>query len=282
MSKKSKPVSPERYSARKLITYVLAGVTTAVFAFPVYWILLSSLKPVGRIREWPPSFITLDLTLDNYITLVTSTNFPQWFVNTTIVTVGNIFLTLSLAICAGYALTRYEIPHSKNLARGLLLAYMFPPVLLGIPYFVLFNSIGINNSYLGIVLAHASLSLPLSTWIMWQFFQTVPISWEESAWICGASRFRTMLEIAVPGVFPGIAAVAIFTFSVSWNDFTLAYMVTSDPSMTLMTVGLRDFMQGGRILWGDLTAGASILIIPPIILVFTLNKYILEGFSFRG
>jgi multiple sugar transport system permease protein len=117
---------------------------------------------------------------------------------------------------------------------------------------------------------------------MWQFFQTVPISWEESSWICGASRIRSMIEIALPGAFPGIVAVAIFTFSVSWNDFTLAFMLTTDPSVRVLTVGIRDFMTGGRVLWGDLTSAGVLLVLPPMLVVFFLNKYILEGFSMGG
>jgi multiple sugar transport system permease protein len=199
-----------------------------------------------------------------------------------LITAGNIVFTITLSTTAGYALTRYDIPQKKNLARLLLLTYMFPPILLGIPYFLLFDAIGLQNTLFGIMLAHASLSLPFGTWIMWQFFQTVPISWEESSWVCGASRLRSMVEIALPGAFPGIVAVAIFTFSVSWNDFTLAFMLTTDPSVRVLTVGIRDFMTGGRVLWGDLTSAGVLLILPPMLVVFFLNKYILEGFSMGG
>ncbi|MFB6108388.1 MAG: carbohydrate ABC transporter permease [Haloplanus sp.] len=273
---------PSAYRLRRLTLYVLAGVAVVVFAFPVYWLVLSSLKEPSAIRSWPPSLFTLNLTLDNFKLLITETNFPRWFKNSIIITTGNIIFTITLATTAGYALTRYDIPQKKNLARMLLLTYMFPPILLGIPYFILFDFIGLQNTLLGIMLAHASLSLPFGTWIMWQFFQTVPISWEESAWVCGTSRLRSMVEIALPGAFPGIVAVAIFTFSVSWNDFTLAFMLTTDPSVRVLTVGIRDFMTGGRVLWGDLTSAGVLLILPPMVLIFFLNKYILEGFSMGG
>lgn len=270
------------YRTRRLALYVLAGLVTVLFAFPVYWLVLSSLKQPDAIRAWPPALFTLDLTLQNFRLLILETNFLRWFRNSVIITTGNILFTITLATAAGYALTRYDIPQKKNLARMLLLTYMFPPILLGIPYFILFQALGLQNTLLGIMLAHASLSLPFGTWIMWQFFQTVPISWEESAWVCGTSRIRSMFEIALPGAFPGIVAVAIFTFSVSWNDFTLAFMLTTDPSVRVLTVGIRDFMTGGRVLWGDLTAAGTLLILPPMIVVFVLNKYILEGFSMGG
>jgi multiple sugar transport system permease protein len=267
---------------RRLLLYVLAGLSVLVFAFPVYWLILSSLKEPNAIRAWPPALFTLDLTLENYRLLITDTNFLTWFKNSVLITTGNIIFTVTLATSAGYALTRFDIPHKKNLARMLLLTYMFPPILLGIPYFILFDTLGLQNTLFGIMLAHASLALPFGTWIMWQFFQTVPISWEESAWVCGTSRVRSMVEIALPGAFPGIVAVAIFAFGVSWNDFTLSFMLTTDPSVRVLTVGIRDFMTGGRVLWGDLTAAGSLLILPPMIVVFVLNKYILEGFSMGG
>jgi len=275
-------LSPSSYGLRQLTLYVLAAVVTVIFAFPVYWLVLSALKEPNAIRSWPPSLFTLDLTLENFRLLITDTNFPRWFKNSVIITAGNIIFTITLSTTAGYALTRYDIPQKKNLARMLLLTYMFPPILLGIPYFILFQAIGLQNTLIGIMLAHASLSLPFGTWIMWQFFQTVPISWEESAWACGASRLRSMVEIALPGAFPGIVAVAIFTFSVSWNDFTLAFMLTTDPNVRVLTVGIRDFMTGGRVLWGDLTSAGVLLILPPMILIFFLNKYILAGFSMGG
>ncbi|WP_380676202.1 carbohydrate ABC transporter permease [Salinigranum sp. GCM10025319] len=282
MTDQADSLAPSVYSLRRLTLYVLAGVVTVVFAFPVYWLIISSLKEPSAIRSWPPSLFTLDLTLENFRLLVSDTNFPRWFKNSVLITAGNIVFTITLSTTAGYALTRYDIPQKKNLARLLLLTYMFPPILLGIPYFLLFDAIGLQNTLLGIMLAHASLSLPFGTWIMWQFFQTVPISWEESSWVCGASRLRSMVEIALPGAFPGIVAVAIFTFSVSWNDFTLAFMLTTDPSVRVLTVGIRDFMTGGRVLWGDLTSAGVLLILPPMLLIFFLNKYILEGFSMGG
>lgn len=282
MTEQADSIAPSVYSLRRLTLYVLAGVVTVIFAFPVYWLIISSLKEPSAIRSWPPSLFTLELTLENFRLLVNDTNFPRWFKNSVLITAGNIVFTITLSTTAGYALTRYDIPQKKNLARLLLLTYMFPPILLGIPYFLLFDAIGLQNTLLGIMLAHASLSLPFGTWIMWQFFQTVPISWEESSWVCGASRLRSMVEIALPGAFPGIVAVAIFTFSVSWNDFTLAFMLTTDPSVRVLTVGIRDFMTGGRVLWGDLTSAGVLLILPPMILIFFLNKYILEGFSMGG
>lgn len=282
MTEQADSLAPSVYSLHRLTLYVLAGVVTVIFVFPVYWLIISSLKEPSAIRSWPPSLFTLDLTLENFRLLVSDTNFPRWFKNSVLITAGNIVFTITLSTIAGYALTRYDIPQKKNLARLLLLTYMFPPILLGIPYFLLFDAIGLQNTLLGIMLAHASLSLPFGTWIMWQFFQTVPISWEESSWVCGASRLRSMVEIALPGAFPGIVAVAIFTFSVSWNDFTLAFMLTTDPSVRVLTVGIRDFMTGGRVLWGDLTSAGVLLILPPMFLVFFLNKYILEGFSMGG
>lgn len=282
MSENTNQIVSAAYRMRKLALYVLAGLSVIVFAFPVYWLILSSLKHPEAIRAWPPALFTVDLTLENYRVLIMETNFLLWFRNSVLITVGNILFTVTLATSAGYALTRFDIPQKKNLARMLLLTYMFPPILLGIPYFILFDTLGLQNTLFGIMLAHSSLALPFSTWIMWQFFQTVPISWEENAWVCGTSRLRSMVEIALPGAFPGIVAVAIFTFGVSWNDFTLAFMLTTDPSVRVLTVGIRDFMTGGRVLWGNLTAAGALLILPPMVVVFILNKYILEGFSMGG
>lgn len=266
----------------RVLLYLTAIVFLIIFGFPIYWMFISSIQPINEIFSYPPDLWPAAFTIDNYVRLIENTNYLTWLKNSVIITLGNIVLSTTLATFAGYSLTRYAIPFKKTLARSLLLAYMFPPLMLGIPYFILFLELGLISTYPGLIIAHASLTLPFSTWLMWQFFQTIPIEREEAAWICGASRFRSLMEIALPSALPGVIAVTIFAFAISWGDYTFALIIAQDKSTTPLTLGISTFIQGTEIFWGILMTGATLLVVPPLILVFFLNKYILEGFSVGG
>ncbi|WP_313691826.1 carbohydrate ABC transporter permease [Halorarum halobium] len=253
-----------------------------VFGFPFYWMFVSGIKPSADIVQYPPQIIPSTVTLANYERLFEDTKYLLWLRNSLIVSIGNVVLSVVISTLAGYGLTRYAIPYKKYIAMSFIFAYMFPPLMLGIPYYVVFDGLGLLNSYLGLVIAHAAVTIPFTTWLMWQFFQTVPISWEESAWVFGASRFKSMIEIATPGALPGIIASAIFAFGISWGDYTFALILVDDPNMTLLTVGIDIYTQGAQVYWDLIMTGATLLVLPPLILVFTLNRYILAGFSISG
>lgn len=253
-----------------------------VFGFPFYWMFISGIKPSAEIVQYPPRIIPQTVTLANYERLFEDTRYLTWLKNSLIVTTGNIVLSIVISTLAGYGLTRYDIPYKKYIAMSFIFAYMFPPLMLGIPYYIVFDSIGLLNSYTGLILAHSAITIPFTTWLMWQFFQTVPISWEESAWVFGASRFKSMIEIATPGALPGIIACAIYAFAISWGDYTFALILVDDPSMTLLTVGIDIYTQGAQVYWDLIMTGATLLVVPPLVLVFTLNRYILAGFSISG
>lgn len=268
--------------ASNLLKYLGIVLLVVVFGFPFYWMFISGIKPSSEIIQYPPQIIPGTITLANYERLFFDTNYLIWLRNSLIVSVGNVVLSIVISTLAGYGLTRYDIPYKKYIAMSFIFAYMFPPLMLGIPYYLVFDSINLLNSYTGLIIAHSAITIPFTTWLMWQFFQTVPISWEESAWVFGASRFKSMIEIATPGALPGIIACAIYAFAISWGDYTFALILVDDPNMTLLTVGIDVYTQGAQVYWDLILTGASLLVVPPLILVFTLNKYILAGFSISG
>jgi multiple sugar transport system permease protein len=269
-------------SVRDILEKGLLAVVVAIFAFPVYWIIISGVKPLDQIISYPPHLIPRTFTLDNYTTLFQETDYLIWLKNSLIVASGNIVLSVLLSTFAGYSLARFDIYQRKNIARAFIFSYMFPAMMLGLPYFVLWQRLGLINTNLGLILAHTSVTLPFTTWIMWQFFQTVPIEWEESAWVMGASRFRSMLEVAMPAAAPGIVACAIFAFAISWNDFTFAFVLITSPESQVLTTGITQFIGTTQTLWSHVMVGATVLVIPPFLVVFFLNRYMMEGFSVSG
>lgn len=263
---------------KKFIQFSVLALLLAYVAWPVYWSVSSAFKITQELFMRPPPLTPLDPTIANFVQLW-GTDFSRHFLNSVIVGIGATFITVVLATLGGYGLTRSNFRGKKNLARSVLIAYMFPPILLAIPLYGIFFKLGMLNSYFSLMLAHTAISLPFCLWLMWQFFQTIPDSYEEAAWIDGASRMRALWEVVLPMARPGAIAVAIFSFAISWNDFTFAVTVMSDSSMQTFPVGIQNFIEQQNIHWGLINAAGAVVMLPAFLLVFFLQKYILQGFS---
>jgi multiple sugar transport system permease protein len=191
-------------------------------------------------------------------------------------------ISVVTSVLAGYGLARLTFPYKKTFARSILFGYMFPPVLLGIPIFMIWDQLSLINSLFGLVLAQLAIILPFSTWIMWKFFLSIDESYEEAAWLCGYSRPRAFFEVALPHAKPGVIAIAIWAFGLSWNDFTFALLLLSDLNVQTLPVGILAFMEQNTIFWGEMMAAVTLISIPPFAVVLTLQSYVLKGFSVGG
>ncbi|RQG88037.1 carbohydrate ABC transporter permease [Natrarchaeobius halalkaliphilus] len=276
---------PQRNRIMRWLGHGVLGVWVGIMLFPILWMLNSTIRLPATLQARDPPLISFELAhygLDNLHYVLFFSSFPRYMFNSLLVTSGVIVLTVVASTFGGYGLARIDMPFKKTFARGVLFGYMFPAILLAIPMFIFWREIGILNSYIGLTLAHTALALPFSLWLMWKFFQTVPYSLEESAQVGGASRFRSMIEIAIPIAKPGIIAVAIFAFAISWNQYTIPKVIMSDQSMQVLTVGVEDFMIQDDTLYGPLMTASFITIIPAFIFVFTLQKYLIQGFRVEG
>lgn len=267
------------HSTHRILVYIVVGVTLVIFGFPIYWMFVSSFKPTGAVTNYPPKFVPTDFTLNSYLRILEA-GYGTWLVNSILITAGIVVLSTVLSTLAGYALTRYHIPYKKWIAAVFIFGYMFPPMTLGVPYFIVFLRLGLINKLVAVVIASTAITLPFGTWLMWQFFQTVPISLEEAAWVNGASRTKGIFEVALPSALPGIVSVAIYSFAIGWNNFLFPFLFLQTKEV--LTTGLYTFLQGTQVYWGNLMAASAALTIPPLILVLVLNRYIMEGFTVRA
>lgn len=270
---------------RRVINGVHNALTLAVVLVilaPIYWMVVTALRPRRAATSLDLTLIPRELTLVHFERLLFVTDFPLWFFNSLIVMIGVVTLTVVLSTLGGYGLARIDIPFRKTFARGILFGYMFPAILLAIPMFVFWVQWGLIDSYLGLILAETALALPFSLWLMWKFFQTVPYSLEESAQMAGASRFRAIVDIALPMARPGIVAVGIFSFAISWNEYTMPLILMPSQENNVLTVGIETLIDVETILWGQMMGAVFIAIIPAFVFVFIFQKYMLRGFRAGG
>jgi multiple sugar transport system permease protein len=257
-----------------LINYALGFATLVaciLIAFPVYWMMNTALSPYSLVLNTPPQYFPFNFTLENFRTLLTQTGYPTFYINSIILTVGVGILVTSLSTLAGYGLTRFNFRFKRNFARTILFGYMFPPILLSIPMYIIFRDIGLTNTYLGAILAISATKLPITIWIMWQFFQTVPESLEESAQMAGASRFRAFYEIALPIAKPGILASGTLAVAGAWNAFTVPKIILVDESMWPITVGLQSFVKESTVLWPQIMSSVALGLIPVLVFLYILH-----------
>lgn len=282
LSQLKNTIPPRQLSAMKRYAIIFAIAAICLFyLFPIYWMVVSSLKSSG-IYSFQPEFIPSNPTLDAYRFVLFNSKFTTFYWNSVIVAVGTILITDAAAVLGGYGLARLNFPFKQGIAKSILFGYMFPPLLLGIPIYLIWNNLALTNSLFGLILAQTAIILPFSTWIMWQFFGSISETYEESAWLSGASRPRAFLEVALPKAKPGLIAITIFAFAISWNDFALALVLLTDLSKQTLPIGILAFVQQNTVQWDNMMAAVTLMSIPPFIVLFTLQQYILKGFSVGG
>ena len=263
---------------------VSAFVLLVVGLFPIYWMAQSSLKNreavTSRAVTWFPSAEAF--TLSNYEVMLNS-DVALYVINTIVVTIGTIIAVVVISLIAGYGLARLNVPQKENFARFLLFGYLFSPIVLGLPLYLIWKNLGLLNTRIGLIVALSAISMPFAVWLMWKYVQTIPESMEESAWVAGASRWRGFRDVIVPQSQPAIIAAALFAFALAWNDFTFAQILLPRNEATTFAPGIfRLISQGYDVSWGDIMAVSMMMTIPPLVFAYFMQSYLLKGFQIRS
>ncbi|WP_435348596.1 carbohydrate ABC transporter permease [Haloarchaeobius sp. HRN-SO-5] len=275
-------VPPETLQTfRRLVVGVLIGAVCLFYLFPIYWMVVSSFKGLGAY-SLPAQYVPQTFSFEAYRDVLFKSKFPTFYWNSVIVAVSTVVVTDVSAVLAGYGLARLEFPWKKTFAKSILFGYMFPPLLLGIPIYMIWDKLNMVNTLYGLVLAQLAIILPFCVWIMWKFFLSIDESYEEAAWLCGASRPRAFFQVALPHAKPGLIAISIWAFAMSWNDFSLALLLLTKLNVQTLPIGILAFVEQNTILWGQMMAAITLVSLPPFVVVLTLQKYVLEGFSIGG
>jgi multiple sugar transport system permease protein len=257
----------------------LPSLTLVAFAiFPYVWIFLTSVKPEAEL--WSPDFHYLprNLTLDNYLRLLTSTPIARFFLNSTIVATLSTAIALLVAISAAYSFSRFRF-RGRNLFMTLFLVIpMFPTVLILIPLFVIMRNLHLLGSYVALLIAYTTFVIPFSVWMLTGFFDAFPVDLEEAGMVDGCSRVGAIFRILVPLALPGIIATGIYIFIVAWNEFLFALMFTAADTRTL-PVGLYSFIGEYDVHWGLLTATGMVVTVPVVILFFLIQGHLIRGLT---
>ncbi len=265
-----------------IAAYTCLGIFVVFFLFPPYYMLVTSLKTNAEIAELAtnPWIVADGVTFEHYKHLLSDTSFPFFFLNTTIVTLFVVAITMVVSVLAAYALSRLRFWGSSVLATGVFLTYLVPDTLLFIPLFKIVGWLGLLDTYWSLVLVYPTLTVPFCTWIMIGYFASIPRELDEAALIDGANHLQMLLKVFIPVALPGLIAATIFAFTVSWASFLypLAY-IYSESEMVLTVGTVTTLIRGDVFHWGGLMAGALMAAAPPVILYAFLMDYYIAGLT---
>ncbi len=270
-------IETNRASSRVLLWITLA-VVLVIYGFPFIYLLLTSFKtPLDAIAV-PPSVLPSQWTLENYVTALTKDGVAPALINSVVTAVLSTVFSLVLAVPAAYAITRYRTPSGRVFVLAALVTRMVPTIAVGAPLVETMRTLGLSDTSLGLAIAHTTISLPLSIWLMSSFFESVPDELEEAAKVDGASRLGALWRVVLPVVSGGLAVTAIFAFLASWNEFLFSLLLTSVRAQTTPIV-IANFQTQFGLDWGGMTALAAVYSIPVILLTLALQRHIVAGLT---
>ncbi|MFQ5794600.1 MAG: carbohydrate ABC transporter permease [Candidatus Bipolaricaulia bacterium] len=254
----------------------------SVVAFPFYWMLLSSIKPLEEIIAFPPNLGISRIDLNSYREVLFERSFLRFIGNSVYVSSLTVLLTVSLATLGAYAITRLQFRGKEVMSRSILLIYMFPAIVLVIPLYVLFSRLGIRDSVNGLILVYLAQTIPVALYMLKSYFQTLPVDLEEAGLIDGLSRVGVIWRITIPLSLPAMASVALYTFMIAWNEFLFAFIFLDTPDKFTLSRGIVQLFNSIHLSW-QLVMAASVIATVPIILLFLLfERYLVKGLTAGG
>ena len=269
---------PSRWRARgDLARFAIIGLFILFVLVPLYWVVITSIKPSNDYLTVPPVWFPAEPTIVHYTAALFSYRGLQGLVNSLIIASISTVLSAILGTMMAYSLARFNTG-GQHLAFWVLSQRFLPPVAIILPIFLLFRSWGLYDTRIGLIIAYTFMTLPISVWMMYAYFRQLPRSLEEAALVDGLSRWQTMWMVAVPLAAPGIAAASVFVFIAVWTEFFFALVLTSRHAFTLPTV-FRAFLgfQGAQ--YGEACALATTSLVPSIILGMLVQRHLVRGLT---
>ncbi len=273
---------PTRWLSTRGILYLGAILLALQAAFPFFWMVSTSFKPPSEVFAQPPSFIPQDPTWENFSRLFSATAFLVYFKNSLVVSGLSVLLTMVVSAASAYSLTRFQYLGREKIAGLILCTYMFAPIMVVIPFFILVKKAGIENTHFALVLAFTSFCLPFTLWLMRAFFATIPLELEEAALVDGAGRVRAVIHVVLPLALPGVIATSIFTFILAWNDYIFTRILITSDELKTLPVGVQDLFHSALIDWGLIMAAGMMITIPALVFFLSVQRYLIRGWGAGG
>ncbi len=248
-----------------------------VWLTPVYWLANVALKTEAQLFVRTPTFV-FQPSLENFWTALTRYGILKDAVNSLIIAGSSTAITLIFATLFVYGITRFRLRFRNPLFLWILNLRMLPPIAIVIPFYVFYSSLGLIDTYFGMILAYQPVTMPLAIWLLYGFAQDMPRSIDEAARIDGASRWQVFYDMVLPLMRPAIAVAGTFCFLEVWNEFTLALILTGSRTKTV-SIGMSEFITEHAVEWGPMAAAAIMLLLPLLVITYFLQRSLVRGLT---
>ncbi len=257
--------------------YAVLTLLAAICLLPMVILALTSFKTQSQIFDTNWSWLIVP-TMDNYRSVIVDGHIDRYMLNSLKISIAATLITLMLGTMCAYAMARFRFLGRDPLSYSTLILRTLPPAVLAVPVFVIWTAWGIGDTLSGVVLVYVALNLPFTIWLLYGFIDQLPIELEEAAAIDGCGPFRVFWKIVLPLLKPGLAAAAIFTFRLAWNEFILSFILTNRVTRTL-PAAISNYITDTGVEWGKIMAAGLLIALPPLIFTFVAAKQIITGLT---
>jgi len=264
---------------QQTLLYLILAVMVVCALFPIYWMLNTSLKLPQEVYNIAPTYFPKRVVFTAYQQLVDKFQFLVNIKNSVIVSVVVSVFSILVSMLAAYAISKLQFKGRGMISKLILYAYLMPHAVLFIPLYIFVTTMGLSNSIWGLIVIYPTITIPYATWMLISYFGSIPVAIEEAAMIDGCSRLEAMVKIVFPLAAPGIAATAIFAFTLCWSEYLYALVVISDSAQKTVTLGLSDMVVGDVFSWGPLMGGSIVASIPVVIMYLVSSRYLVGGMT---
>lgn len=263
--------------SKHAVVIAILSLWTAFALAPIVWIFMMSLKVPADIVTYPPKF-SFTPTMENYATIFSGSQFMTPFVNSLIVTVGSLVVTLIIGLPTAYALARFSFRGRENIAFGILSLRFAPELLIILPLYLIFQKAGLYDSYVGLIIAYQIVTLPMLVWMLRSFIEDLPIELEESVAVDGGTRWTAFRYVLFRLIAPGLGASLMLSFIWAWNSYTLP-LVLSGRNTQVITTAIQQYISYQSIAWGPMAAATVISMLPGILFAIFSLRWIVGGLT---
>lgn len=270
-------VKPRRKTRFSLARFLAMAFLTGLVFGPLYWVTMSAFKGPEEIIRQVPTFFPEEPIASNFERLLLATDYSLFLSNSLVVALWTTVGTIIVSLCASYGLYRLKVPGSDKLAGIILLSYMIPGTLLIVPLYGTLADLGLLDSHAGLVLVNIAFTAPFCTWLLRGFLLSIPVDMDDAAAIDGAGPLRTMFQIVLPLLAPGIATVAVFSFVYSWKEFVFASQFIVSDALSTLPIGLKGIIGQYTVDWGLVMAATVVTLIPSVVMFIFMGRYFVGG-----
>ncbi|HEV7268633.1 MAG TPA: carbohydrate ABC transporter permease [Falsiroseomonas sp.] len=272
-----------RKLAGRVAFNLFAWTTVFITAFPLVWMVITSVKPQFELFRIPPTFWPEQITFEHYARLLWDTPFLLYMRNSLLLSSATTLLVVTVATLGAHSLVRFRYRGRERLAQLVLFTYLLPSVVLILPLYLMMVWIGVANSLLSLVIAYTTFALPYALWLLRSFMQGIPDDLENAALVDGATRMGAFFDVILPQALPGIISTSLFTFILSWNEYLYALvLVNTDEARPLTTGVMNMLISAFNIEWSSLMAASVMMSFPLIVIFAFLQKFLTRGFGAGG